>query len=280
MTEPTYSNRSISVVEAITKGYKLYMDNFRKFVKASWTTALFFAVATSCLSVAYVYQSPVLSVVGSVAYYLLLIAMMALCFGMLKEHLSTGEIAKPKSFFGRFNLMMYHRTFVAMILTTILLFLLGGIVGLFVYLMNPLGLLIATIVSGIIGTLGIVLLIPFMFSFFHYILDDRSTLSSYFKNYRGGLHYYGRLFGIILLTSIIIGIATLILQLPELILAAANVSSQMGVMAGDPAGMPESMMWWGPVVFAFSGFIQAYLHLFILFPIYVLLFQSKTKIAS
>ena len=73
---------------------------------------------------------------------------------------------------------------------------------------------------------------------------------------------------ILLVTSLVVLFATMLLQLPAVILALANVKAQMGVAAGDPLDMPTPLFAFNMAVFTVFAYIQAYIHLTMLFPLY------------
>ena len=57
--------------------------------------------------------------------------------------------------------------------------------------------------------------------------------------------------------------------------------TQVGMMFGDPSGMPENVKWLSIVVFTIAGFIQAYVWLTMLLPLYLvkisMYMQDKEK---
>ena len=56
---------------------------------------------------------------------------------------------------------------------------------------------------------------------------------------------------------------------------AANWESQMGVINGDPQGMPDYVMWLSIGAFLIAGFLRAYVWLTVLCPLYL----AKVSIA-
>jgi hypothetical protein len=46
------------------------------------------------------------------------------------------------------------------------------------------------------------------------------------------------------------------------------MQAQAGILMGDPLGMPSYMGWLAFLVFTLSGFIEAYVILSLLFPLY------------
>ncbi len=67
----------------------------------------------------------------------------------------------------------------------------------------------------------------------------------------------------------IVAMLTLFTALPTIIMMAANWQSEIGVLNGDPAGMPSYVFWLSIVAFLIAGFIQAYVWTSVLFPLYL-----------
>ena len=91
--------------------------------------------------------------------------------------------------------------------------------------------------------------------------------------------HWMRHLGMVLLVAIfcfvIVTILTLFTSLPSVIIMAANWESQMGVINGDPVGMPSYVMWLSIGAFLIAGFLRAYVWLTILCPRYL----TKASIA-
>ena len=68
--------------------------------------------------------------------------------------------------------------------------------------------------------------------------------------------------------TIIATIALVITMLPAIILLTANMKAEAGSIVGDPLGMPSYMNWLSLIVFTLSGFIQTYILLGTLTPLY------------
>lgn len=83
-----------------------------------------------------------------------------------------------------------------------------------------------------------------------------------------------RHFGMILIVTIVclfvVSILTLFTSLPTVIMMAANWQSKMGVLNGDPVGMPDYVLWLTIGVFVIAGFIQAYIWMTVLGPGYMM----------
>lgn len=84
------------------------------------------------------------------------------------------------------------------------------------------------------------------------------------------LTHLGAVILIIIVCLFAISILTMLTSLPSIILMTANWQSQMGVIKGDPIGMPDYVCWLSLAVFLLAGFIQAYVWLTILFPFHLL----------
>ena len=80
--------------------------------------------------------------------------------------------------------------------------------------------------------------------------------------------------GMVLLVGIfclfVVSVLAMLTCLPTVIMMAANWQSQMGVLNGDPSGMPEYVKWLTIAVFLLAGFIQAYVWLTFIGPTYML----------
>lgn len=72
--------------------------------------------------------------------------------------------------------------------------------------------------------------------------------------------------GMVLLLLVVI--ATLLLQLPAVVMVTANVAAASDTVSGDTVTMPDNLFAMNLATFAICGFIQAYIHLATLFPIY------------
>ena len=78
----------------------------------------------------------------------------------------------------------------------------------------------------------------------------------------------GILFATLLITMIITMLLTLFCEFPAFIIGTANIKAYMGAAMGDPLGMPEYQPTLTFIAFAIAGFVQAYVHLATLFPLY------------
>ena len=83
------------------------------------------------------------------------------------------------------------------------------------------------------------------------------------------------LIAVALVMLLVVLVATVIFQLPALILAIANVQAQAGLAAGDAVDMPENIWLLNFGTFTVCGLLQAYIHLSTLFPLYYAMKSDK-----
>jgi len=84
------------------------------------------------------------------------------------------------------------------------------------------------------------------------------------------LHHLGKVLIVSLVSITFIAVLTLLTSLPNIILMAANWQSQIGMLNGDPSGMPNEIKWLSLGVFTIAGFILAYVWLTIIPPFYLM----------
>ena len=93
-------------------------------------------------------------------------------------------------------------------------------------------------------------------------------------NVGGWMRHLGMVLLVGIVCLFIVAILTLFTSLPSIIMMAANWESQMGVLNGDPLGMPSYVMWLSIGAFLLAGFLQAYVWLTTICPMYL----TKTSI--
>jgi hypothetical protein len=67
-----------------------------------------------------------------------------------------------------------------------------------------------------------------------------------------------------------LSVLIMLTSLPMIIMMAANWLDQIGVLAGDPSGMPNYVKWLTLAVFLIAGFLQAYVWQSVIGPIYLM----------
>lgn len=246
----------------LSEGLHLYISAFRKFFKASWLTALVYALINAAVCTLTAVKVPELIVViqlqlqrfngiiiETLQPYIVTLAECAILiiavviasalaqgtiFALLKEHSETNEIPMPASWWKPSKRLM-GRTLKGVLFTSLLL-------------------------SICIPTL---LLIPFTLPLFYvvtkYIMEPNTSYwATLKKNYGRGMSHWGSLFLVYFLTSLFIVLAGMIIMLPAHILYLANYRAQMGVLIGDPLGMPSYMLPMTFVTFVLCSFLYFY----------------------
>lgn len=280
--------RTRSTRAIIADGFRLYTNNFRRLFRAAWPVAVIYALAMALMSSYAI--SRVIPLIGAsqildpeaaraqlmstattagltVVLFAVCATLLASCgFSALLEHSQTDEISMPKKWYGHISLPVFGRLAVVIVCLMVLTGIVGVALSAIFALAARTGLTTAIVGAGIVTAGCIVLLIPFCYTVYHTMLDKKRLLP--FGGYLTGISHFGTLFVTLLLTGIVTMLLTLIAQLPANILYAANIQSQIGMLGGDEAGMPQGVSWLNFVVFTLGGFIQAFVHLLTLFPFY------------
>ena len=94
------------------------------------------------------------------------------------------------------------------------------------------------------------------------------TVFKMIKHINLAFPHLGMLFVVVLMTAIVTMFFTLIGQLPAIVLTIANLQAHAGFAEGDSLGLPDNIGIINFATFTVTGFIQAYIHLSTLFPLY------------
>ena len=81
------------------------------------------------------------------------------------------------------------------------------------------------------------------------------TLSNSFSR---GMRHWGSLFVVFFVSILLVQIVAVIIMLPAHILTLANQQAQMGLLIGDPLGMPSYMTYMTFATFMLCCFIEFY----------------------
>ena len=264
---------------ALKAGYKLYMDNFMKLLKRSWVTALIYALTVGAYTTAYANNLGFIATcILSLPYFIMVIAMMSQGYSILKEHQETGNIQSSKRWFGGFEFKLFTRLLI-FLLAMIPLFLTSTvIICAMAWLTMPLGKTLGILTCLTTATIISLFILPLCYGEYKYVLNKETKISAVFgKYYKKGIGHFPIIFGTLFLSSICIAIITTFLQLPQIILMISNTLALQNMMTGDIVIMPDYMVWLEPFVFSISGFIQGYLHLFMLYPLYYVYISINNK---
>lgn len=274
----------------IASGYRLYTSAFRRLFRASWPVAVVYAIAMAAMSSYYISHAiPLMGlqtivdpdtmqrlwlrttlISGALGFCFIIAATVLASYGFsaMREHLATGDVSRAPRWWGRLDVKTLWRTALCVLWLLLLSLIYGGLTTGLMMLAQRSGLTSLLIGSGVFALALMFLLLPLCYTVYRAILAERFSPAPPLCGYLSGLGHWGLLFVVVLITGLATLLLTLITQLPALILYAANIRSQLGALQGDELGMPQGMWWLNFVVFLIGGFIQAYVHLSTLFPLY------------
>lgn len=252
----------------ISAGYRLYMSNFKRIFRYSWMAALVFAIVTS-ISGTMLILHPRLTLCSILMMIFVEALFASYGFAVLKQHQQTGVINYSPKWFN-LDVHIFVRTLKAWLnLLVIYIVVTGLVAGITILSASYLPLYTAIGLTGLVGLLAFIFLLPLAYTNTRYVLTDGI---SYWQNlserYGIGLRRWGFIFLVVFVTILFMSVISLLTSLPALILSIANQTATMGYITGDPLGMPSYIGWLAAVVFLLIGFIQAYVMLSFLFPIY------------
>ena len=286
--------RPRSLAAVISDGYRLYMGTFRSLFRSSWPVAIVYAIAfalfmgdlvnnvipmqISLASSGMTTMPPtiIFSSVLVLIYMLAVYLLAAQAVRAFREHKATDDITRPAKWYGRLCL----KCFLRLLIVGLWMFLLGIVINIF-FVAVVMGILSL----GVVGSIGksiaslvlllilvalvIALIIPLYYTIMRALLiDGKIQIAPPVRGYSRGLRHWGLLFATVFVVCLFTGLLTLVCELPAVIMATANTMAYVGLATGDPLGMPENMVPLTYVVFFVAGFIQAYVHLSTLYPIY------------
>lgn len=282
----------------ISDGYQLYMDNFRKIFRNTWLMAVVYALAVGVFSMLWLnslaelallltLHAPMESITNSAAANALPLAggfvvitlatllLTAFGFSILRQHREDNCITPPARWFGQWHVKTIGRTLTAGLLMVIILLFMFAVIDTTAILLKghlsrtALGLLLV----GETGIFALLLPVLFLLATQYIMATDNKIMPSGRQTFR----YWGSTIIISLVVCIVIGLLSVVTELPAAVLFFANITSMSGTLLGDPSGMPDYMSWLNIVVFTLAGFIQAYIYLSALFPFYYLHGSIETQ---
>ena len=277
----------------LAEGYRLYNDNFRKLFKASWILAIVYALCCGAFGTLTAIKIPeltlalmqqlttmqgffaetaktyVLTIFGIFGLLLLAIAAMSMAsatiLNKLKEHKDTDTISTPPHWLTTSPALMGRSlkgVFLTILVLIIPLLLFIGMVAI-AQSVSPQAIqshLTAFIVAlCIVCILIAILVLPMMYVLMKYVMEAPckywKTLSA---NFGCGMRHWGALFLVFFLSTLFVQLLGLIVMLPAHILNYANQQAHMGLLIGDPLGMPSYMTVLTFATFALCSFIEFY----------------------
>lgn len=274
-------------------GFRLYTENFRRLFKASWQMALLYAVACGVFGTLSVIKIPeiVVAIIQQLNVYhglfletlvqylitflqilgLLVVAIATLALASatilnkLKEHKETDVISIPPHWFSASPKMMGRSLkglfFTLLVILIPIILMIAAIAGAEAFspqfVANHLITLTATFSIGLL--IIILLSLPLFHVLMKYLMEAPCsywhTLST---SYSRGMRHWGSIFVVFFVSTLLVEIAAFIIMLPAHILNIANQQAQMGVLIGDPLGMPSYMTPLTFITFMLCCFMEFY----------------------
>jgi len=252
----------------ISAGYRLYTGRFKHIFRYSWVAALIYALFCS-VSGAMMIMVP--TMIPITAAILIIVECLFASYGysVLKQHQTLGNILRPVKWFS-IDTHIFIRT-IKCWLCVLVVYLIASviIVGLGLVAFKYLALYTAIGCTALVLLAVLCLLLPLTYITMRYILNDGIGFWKQFKiGYGVGMRRWGFIFIVVLVACIVEILLMLLLSLPATILSMANTQSMFGVAMGDPYALPSYMPALAAGTFLIIGFLQAYVMLSVLFPIY------------
>lgn len=252
----------------ISAGYRLYTGHFKHIFRYSWLAALIYAVFCSVGGAMMIMMPRMMPITAAI---LIIVECLFASYGfsVLKQHQTFGNILRPAKWFS-LDTHIFVRTikcwlclFVIYLIASIIIVGIGFAAFKFLSLYTAIG-------AAALGALVIMcLLLPLTYITMRYILNDGIGFWKQLKiGYGVGMRRWGFIFIVVLVAVIVELLLLMLLSLPAIILSIANTQSMFGVAMGDPYALPSYMPALAAGTFLIIGFLQAYVMLSVLFPIY------------
>jgi hypothetical protein len=254
----------------ISAGYRLYTGHFKHIFRYSWVAALIFALFCS-VGGAMMIMVPRMMPITAAIMILVECLFASYGFSVLKQHQTFGNILRPAKWFS-IDTHIFIRTIKCWLCMFVILLVIAAIIaGMSVIAVKYLDFSAYTAVGFFtLGSLIILcLMLPLAYITMRYILNDGIGFWKQLKiGYGVGVRRWGFIFIVVLVATIVEVLLLTLLSLPAIILSLANTQSMFGVAMGDPYALPSYMPALAAGTFLIIGFLQAYVMLSLLFPIY------------
>ena len=251
----------------ISAGYRLYTGHFKHIFRYSWLAALVFALFCS-IGGAMMIMLPTLMPITAAILILVECLFASYGFSVLKQHQTFGNILRPAKWFS-IDTHIFLRTIKCWLCLFVIYMIVSAIiVGLGFVAFKYLSLYTAIGCTALGFLIMMCLLLPLAYITMRYILNDGIGFWKQLSiGYGVGMRRWGFIF-IVVFVAVMVEVLMFPLALPAIILSMANTQSMIGVTMGDPYALPSYMPFLAAGTFLIIGFIQAYVMLSALFPVY------------
>ena len=252
----------------ISAGYRLYLSNFKRIFRASWLAALIFAIVSGICGTLLILR-PQFTLITLPIAILINTLFVTYGFAALKQHQETGFIQRTVHWYS-LDTHIFVRTLKAWLCSLVISLVIScALTAVGFLLLNNISMYTAIGAIAVITLLVFALLLPLTYTNMRYVLNDGTNYwSNLFGKFGTGIRRWGFIFLVVFMTALIGWVCSLFTSLPALILSLAGNEANFGVLHGDPYNMPSYIGWLSALVFLLIGFIQAYVMLSCLFPIY------------
>lgn len=129
----------------------------------------------------------------------------------------------------------------------------------------------------VLAIIFMAILLPFSYSSMKYLVDHATKVIDIIKkDYCRGWHHWGFLFATLLMVILILCILTLVLFIPFIIITLAQGINQLGMLDGDPSGVPS---YFGVLLFV-TTLITMYLFAYVTVWAYFVLYYAYGAIEA
>ncbi len=286
---------------SLSAGFRLYTEHFRRIFKSTWLTALIAAVVSGVASTAlYIYWPGLVARVYSdlphawmyareymlllgIIGILVLLAIVAITAFFGSGAASILRLQKEEKVS---QWRMIGRSWKALCCNAVLCLIAYGAIAAFVFwkrdmLLNPLQNIVSVTATVVLLTVVGIFLLPTIYITVKYLMDRTTSFWPLLaRSYGLSMRYWMRQFIVLLVCLIVLGLFHLICSTPEFILSEANWQARIGVVGGDPLGMPSYITVLTFVTCSVITFLQLYIWLPMLFAFYYLYGAIDSREAS
>ena len=262
---PFYSYRNVS--KCLSAGISFLTDNFLHLIKLSLPITipftLVFAASIYLSSDATLFADPMnLWMSEGVLSFLLLLlsaAFVGFIYNMVRmksEDIDLKTVEMKDSYKQPF----FKLTVNALIVSLIFIVVTGG----FCYLMMKSMLREAhgmaevgenIAITSLLFLIMIAVFIPSGFCLPNVELGEGTLMSKFWKGYKVGWKKWGKLFALSLLVSIIVGIISLLLMSPAIVITLLQRNASLSLLEGDAVNLPSLFPLWAVLILIISAFL-------------------------
>ncbi len=255
--ELLYKNRSFS--SCINAAYKLQLENLKSILKCTWLPILvqsllmggYMVIITPWLANGASWSGmPFLKLLALVGIAILEMVAAAWTLSRLMSLLNE----KPRKWnFRRSLWMLIGNAVISLIFVSLFSGGAGAAVG-YLQAKATAGEAVPAMSTTVMAILGVYILLlllffclvqlPLLYASMRYLNDEKMHFwRDLLPCLRTGLRHWGFIFITVLLSSIFVAIIIMLLMIPYYILSFARFASEVGVVTGDPSGMPGYFPW-------------------------------------